>query len=214
MQTLLDPMAAAVILANLLLLACSRLRIGVTLAAFQGVLLSLAPLAMPQAEPTLSLAAFCLTALCVKGLVFPWMLSRTLQRVKVRREIEPLLGYNLSVLAGIAGLVFAVWLRDQLDLAVAEALALPVTAAFMTVITGFLLITIRRKAVTQVIGYLVAENGIFLFGSIVSPHSELWIELSMLLDLFVAIFVMGIAVHNIGREFESINTDRIESLKD
>lgn len=212
MQELLDPMAASVILTNLLLLACSRLQVGVTLAAIQGILLSLAPLALPQAEPNLHLAAFCATALCVKGLFFPWMLSRTLQRVKARREMEPLLGYNLSVLAGIAGLVLAVWLRGQLGLA--DALDLPATAAFMTGITGFLLIIIRRKAITQVIGYLVAENGIFLFGTLLSSHAELWVELSMLLDLFVAIFVMGIAIHNIGQEFASINTDRIESLKD
>lgn len=212
MRELLDPLATSVILANLLLLACSRLRVGVTLAAVQGILLSLAPMALPQAEPNLQLAAFCVTALCVKGLIFPWMLIRTLQRVKARREMEPVLGYNLSVLTGIAGLVLAIWLRGQLGLT--EALALPATAAFMTGITGFLLLIIRRKAITQVIGYLVAENGIFLFGTLVSAHAEIWVELSMLLDLFVAVFVMGIAIHNIGREFSSINTDRIASLKD
>jgi len=89
-----------------------------------------------------------------------------------------------------------------------------VAVAFMTILSGLLLTIIRRKALTQVVGFLTTENGIFLFGTVMVPHSPLLIELTILLDLLVAVFVMGIAVHHINREFQSMDTGLITSLKD
>ena len=72
----------------------------------------------------------------------------------------------------------------------------------------------RRKALTQVIGYLAAENGIFLLGVPLAAQGSVWLELSVLLDVFVAVFVMGIALHHINKTFESIDVGRFCSLRD
>jgi hydrogenase-4 component E len=71
----------------------------------------------------------------------------------------------------------------------------------------------RKKAITQVIGYLVIENGIFLFGSATVSEIPFLIEAGLLLEVFVAIFVMGIAIHQINREFNDIDTDKLNVLK-
>lgn len=214
MSAWLDPLAVAVILANLLLLAVSRVRACIRMAAFQGLLVGLAPLAASRGEAGLHLVFFSLAAMGLKGLGFPWLLVRTLRKVQAKREIEPYVGYNLSVLLGIAALLLSAWLEGVLGLPGSRLSSLAVAAAFMTTLTGLLLIITRKKALTQVIGYLTAENGIFLLGTVMSPQGPLWIELSILLDLLVAVFVMGIAIHNIHSEFHSVDTDLIESLKD
>ncbi len=79
---------------------------------------------------------------------------------------------------------------------------------------GLLLIVSRRKAVMQTLGYLAMENGIYAFGLAFAVEEPLLVEMGVLLDVFVAVFVMGIAIHHISREFDHIDTDRLSTLKD
>jgi hydrogenase-4 component E len=72
----------------------------------------------------------------------------------------------------------------------------------------------RRKAITQVIGYLAMENGIYAFGLATAVRAPLLVELGVLLDIFAAVFVMGIAILHIRREFDHIDTDRLTMLRE
>jgi hydrogenase-4 component E len=94
--------------------------------------------------------------------------------------------------------------------AAAELLA---TSSFATVLTGFIVLTTRMKAITQVLGYLILENGIFIFGLLLLEAMPFLVEVGVLLDLFVAIFVMGIIINHISREFASVSTERLSTLK-
>jgi hydrogenase-4 component E len=80
--------------------------------------------------------------------------------------------------------------------------------------SGFLLLITRRKALTQVLGYLVMENGIFIFAVLLSEAIPLMVEAGILLDLLVGIFVMGIVLNHINQEFSTINTERLTALKE
>ena len=81
-------------------------------------------------------------------------------------------------------------------------------------LTGFLLLTTRRKAITQVVGYLILENGIFVMGLTLLEAMPFLVEIGVLLDLFVGIFVMGIIINHINREFSSLDTARLSALKE
>ena len=83
-----------------------------------------------------------------------------------------------------------------------------------TTLTGLLIIVSRRKALTQVVGYLAMENGIYAFGAALAVKEPLLLEMGVLLDVLVAVFVMGITIHHISREFDHIDTDRLSELKD
>jgi len=72
----------------------------------------------------------------------------------------------------------------------------------------------RRKAITQAIGFLAFENGIYVFGNGLLIENGLVVELGILLDVMVLIFVMGIAVFQISRGFEHIDSDRMRQLGD
>jgi hydrogenase-4 component E len=90
-------------------------------------------------------------------------------------------------------------------------LAIPVGLA--TVLIGLFLITSRRKAVTQVLGYIVVENGIYAIGVALVGGVPLLVELGVLLDVFVAVFIMSIAVHHISREFDHMDVDQLNELR-
>jgi hydrogenase-4 component E len=208
-----DPVLVLTIVTSLAMLTTSRLVTCVRLVVLQGVLVSLMPLALQWGHLAWRTAAFCLLALVVKGLVFPLLLKRTLRRAKVTLEIEPYIGFQTSLILGIAGLLLAMGLESRLHMP-ATMSSMAFSVAFATILSGFILIITRRKAVTQVIGYLAAENGIFLLGAFMAPHTSVIVELCILLDLLVAVFVMGIAIHHISREFHSVDTNLISTIRD
>ena len=89
-----------------------------------------------------------------------------------------------------------------------------VPVAFFSIFAGLFLIVSRKRAVNQVLGFLVLENGIYTFGVGVAARTPLLVEVGVLLDVFVAVFVMGITIFHINREFDHIDTDRLSTLKD
>ncbi len=86
--------------------------------------------------------------------------------------------------------------------------------ALSTLFAGFLLLTTRRKAISQVTGYLILENGIFVFAQLLHEAMPTLVEVGVLLDLLVGIFVMGIVMNHIQREFGSLDTERLSELRD
>jgi len=72
----------------------------------------------------------------------------------------------------------------------------------------------RRKALTQALGYLILENGIYVFGVLLAEAMPFMVEAGVLLDLLVAIFIMGIMVNQISRTFSSLNMQNLSSLRE
>jgi hydrogenase-4 component E len=210
----LDIPLILIVLTNLVLLGTGRLSTCIRTGAAQGVLLGLLPLLALSGGVTLHAVLLALMIVLIKGVAFPLILLRTMRDIQVRREVQPLVGYTPSLLIGIACLFvsLSVSARLPLPVAVASPLALPV--ALSTIFTGFFVIITRKQAITQVIGYLAAENGIYAFGASLTHGGSLLVELAILLDVLVAVFIMGIAIHHIKEEFDSIDMDHLSSLKE
>jgi hydrogenase-4 component E len=164
-------------------------------------------------ELTAHIAVIGLGTIAVKTVVLPWFLTWAIREAAVRREVEPLVGFIASLLLGCVAIA--------LSFAIAARLPLPdprrellVSVSLATVIIGFIVLTTRRKALTQVVGYLMLENGIFLFGLTQTESVPYLLEVGVLLDVFVGVFIMGIVVFHINREFDSLDSARLSELKD
>ncbi len=129
------------------------------------------------------------------------------------REVEPVIGFVPSLLLGSLGTGLSLVFARTLPLAPEHVGSLLVPASLATAFTGFLLLATRRKAITQVVGYLALENGVFVMGLTLVEAMPLLVEIGILLDLVVAIFVMGIIIEHISREFSSIDATRPGSLE-
>jgi hydrogenase-4 component E len=134
--------------------------------------------------------------------------------VDARREMEPLVGYSLSLIIGVALLAGSLATGIRLSLPAQGMPALLVPSAMFTTLTGLFVIVGRRSAIVQALGYLAMENGIAAFGLALAEQEPLLVEMGTLLDAFMAVFVMGITIFHINREFDHIETDRLSSLKD
>ncbi len=214
MTSLLDAVLVFVVLLNLILLGSSRLAGCVRVNALQGMALGFLPLLVAEHGLGIRVVLFALVAFLLRGAIFPWLLLRAIRSSGIRAEVEPLVGYSASILAGIVMVALSFWIASQLVLPWAAVSPLVLPLALATILTGLFLIVGRRKALMQVMGYLVLENGIFIFGVALAREQPLLVEMGVLLDVFVAVFVMGIMIFHISREFDHIDVDQLTSLKD
>jgi len=213
MASLTDPMLVLVMLVNFVVLGTSSMKVTIRAAAAQGAILSVLPLLVEQ-HAGLHAAAMALGAAFVKGLLIPGLLQKAMRDAQIRHEVQPYVGFLPSLFLGAGGTGLALVFAGSLPLAPEHVGTLLVPAALATFMTGFLVLTTRRKAISQVVGYLVLENGIFIFGLLLLDAMPLMVEIGVLLDLFVGIFIMGIILNHIRDEFSSLDTELLAELKD
>lgn len=213
MDTILDLTLMFVLVANIVILGKSRMQAVINLVAAQGALLGLLSLAVREhIEVTAVLVAFAFAAM--KGGVIPFMLLRALRDIQIKREVEPFVGLATSMVLGAVATCFSMLVASQLPLLQAHTTTLLVPAALSTVLCGFIVLVTRYKALSQVIGYLILENGIFIFSMLLVNVMPGIIEFGILLDLFVGIFVVCIIVKHINRAFSSEDTRMMTELKE
>ncbi|HEX5042327.1 MAG TPA: NADH-quinone oxidoreductase subunit K [Candidatus Polarisedimenticolaceae bacterium] len=203
-----------VVLVDLFALAASRLGALIRIVALQGIVLGIVPLLADPHALTARAVLLAGLSLGLKGFVFPILLFRATRDEAVRREVTPYVGYSLSMLVGAVLIGGSFVLGNRLPLPFPAISPLLVPVALSTALIGMFIIVSRRKAATQVLGYLVLENGIFVFGLTLSGKMPWLVEMGVLLDIFIGIFVMGIALHHIHRQFDSIDVDHLTNLRD
>jgi hydrogenase-4 component E len=213
MTSLLSSLVAALLLVNLVALGTSRIGTVVRAVALQGVILGMLALAA-HGELDYRIGVLVVASVGIKGWLIPVILFRALRNVAIKREVEPSLGFLPSLLLGALATVLSVAAANRLPLVETRLAPLLIPASFATIAAGFILITARRKAISQVLGYLVLENGIFVFGLLLVDAMPFLVETGVLLDLLVGIFVLSIIIHHINREFASLDTRRLSLLKE
>ena len=213
MKEFIDPILVLVLLLNFVALGASRMRTLIQAVALQGMLLGVM-IVLAHGTFMIWVAMMAGATVALKGVVIPRMLFHAIREVVIRREVEPIVGFVASLFLGAVGTALALLFSKTLPIAHEHISSLIVPAALSTVLTGFLILTTRSKAITQVVGYLILENGVFIFGLLLMEAIPFMVELGVLLDLFVAIFVMGIIIHKISREFSSVSTHMLSELKE
>jgi len=198
---------------NLLALGTSRLPSLIRIVSVQGMALGVMPLLMESHFDGM-VALVAIGTVGGKGFVIPHLLRRAMRAAHIDREVEPFIGFVPSLLLGAGGTIAAVALAQALPLLPEHAGTLLVSGAGASVLTGFILLIGRAKAISQVCGYLILENGIYLFGLLLIKSTPLMVEAGILLDLTVGIFVIGIIVDRIQRAFDSLDTRKLTVLRE
>jgi len=209
-----DLILVLAMLLNFLVLGSSRLPACIRAVAFQGMLLSILPLLIHHEGLAVHTVTLSVGMLALKGVLFPSVLLRTFRDGSMRGDIEPLIGFTASLLLGALATVVAFVLSTRLPSLPSITSSILVPAAMATLLISLVMLVSRTKALTQVLGYLMLENGIFLFGLTLVQSMPLLVDLGVLLDLFVGVFVMGIVIYHINREFDHIDTYHLTTLKD
>ncbi len=213
-QQLLDSCAALLLLLSFAMLSQRRLVSLVNLYAVQGAVLAAATLllAWRTGEDHLYLSA-ALT-LVLKVAFLPWLLHRLIRRLEVYWDTESLLNVSGTMILGLLVVVFSFALAQPITLLASTATRSAIGIAVSVVLLAFLMMITRRKAMSQVLGFLSMENGVFFGAMSASYGMPMVVELGVALDVLVAVLVLGVFFFQIREQFDSLDLHHLETLKE
>jgi len=211
---LLNVLAAGLLLLSFSMLAQRRIVTLVNLLATQGALLCAATLllAWRTGEGHLYLSAILTLALKVVGM--PWLLHRLIGRLGVYWDTESLINPSVTMLIGLAVVIFSFGLAQPISALASTATRSTIGIAIAVILLAFLTMITRRKAMSQVVGFLSMENGLF-FGAMSTTYGmPMVVELGVALDVLVAMLVLGVFFFQIREQFDSLDLHHLETLKE
>jgi len=213
MNNIFDGILVMILALNLLALGSRSILSVIRIIAFQGFLLGFLPLVMHTGIVIPQIVA-SIAAIAIKGSLIPIVMIRAMENARIKREVEPLVGFVPSIILGaiVTGCVFL--LCNQLLAGGRGFERMIIPSSITTVLVGFILLITRYKAITQVMGYLVLENGIYIFSLLLLEAIPVVVEMGMLLDLLVSVFIISIITNHINTAFSSLDTRQLTSLRE
>ena len=205
-------LAGSMVLVSFMLLYQDRMRGLLNALALQALLLALAIAwqAWMQGAPHLFVSAAI--ALVFKAMVVPAALWRIVQRLGVAREIEPVVGIGLTMLAGLAVTALAITVTLPVT-AGADMLAREdIAFALAIVLLGLLLMITRRNAVTQIVGFTSLENGLILAAA-GAKGMPFVVEISVAFSVLVAFIVFGVFLFRIRERFDTVDATALDRFR-
>ncbi len=208
-----DTALVLVLLSVLVAFGAGRLPALIKVVALQGIVVSLIPLALDH-KMGAGGVAFTVATLLIRGIVIPGAIMLAIKRVAIRREVEPIVGPHVSLLAALGLLVAAFYVRGRIDLPLVGRSALMLPTAITLLVAGMFLLMSRRNAIAMILGYIMMENGIYLGGTTFSVRAHHIVELGILLDVLAGVMLMAIILQNIKRTLDDVDTSLLRTLKD
>ena len=179
-----------------------------------GLLLAALPILVELPSPSLRSTIFAIAIAVLKGGLIPSMLLKAIKEAQEYRELNPLVSHTLSILIASLAFIAALVVSQQMPWPGELTSHLIVPVAFFSLFIGIFLIVSRSQALSQVIGYLQLEFGLFIFGMSHPYEHSFLVETAVLLDILIAVLVMGVAIRHINKELKHTDTRQLSVLRD
>jgi hydrogenase-4 component E len=186
----------------------------ITLLTVQGLTLTgIAVLLATQRQSREALAVAVGVGVLKAGII-PWMLRRVHARVPDARETRPLVNVSASLLAA-AGLTLLAYAAAKPLVALAQSASAHATpVGFAVVLLGFFLAATRQRAISQIIGVLLIDNGIAAVAFLATGGVPLIVELGVSADLLLAVLVLQLLTSRLHATFGPTDLDELRELHD
>ncbi len=206
--------ASMVLFTSFAMLAQSRIVPLIHLFAWQGALLSIttALVALVSDHPHLYVSAAI--TLVLKAFLIPWMLHRLAVRLNIHHEVETLRYPSLLLIAGGALVVFSYSVVAPVVQLSTLTTRNTIAVSQAVVLLGMLLMIFRKKAITQVIGFMSIENGLFFAAVVATYGMPMVVELGIAFDVLVAAVLFGVFFFQMRESIDSLDVDRLNRLRE
>lgn len=194
--------------------ATSRIKAYINALAVQGFLLFLICYFSIERTHFLNFVFLSAETFFVKMLLIPLFLKKIFKRSEIYRDSEPYIPNFYSLITASLILFSGFILSNVLGHLFHDVTAIYFGVSISTIIISLFFITTRKKILTGVIGYIMMENGIFLLSLSVEKEMSIIVNMGVLLDIFIAVFILGLLVRRIGIVFEESNLSSLSGLKD
>ena len=191
----------------------SRVRTYVTVLRIQGILLSIIIVIPFIYHFSIFGIILPVTILLIKVYLIPRYINKIILDLDIKRMIVPTIQQFSFLLLVIVSMTI-IFIVSHILSQSTELNVIPFASGFSAILIGIYIIMFRKKLIIHVVGFLILENGIFLFGTSVASELPVMIEVGMLLDVFVVVFLMGIAINNISTTLSGFDVTALGRLKD
>lgn len=207
-------LAALILLTAFGMLVQRRMYGLIHLFAWQGLFLSVSTAIVGFVANRHHLYISSVLTLSLKVVLLPYILHVLIQKLKVHKEIETIVNVPAVMLMGIALVIFSYHLTAPIRELSTFVTRSTLAVALATVMLGLLMMITRRHAVTQIIGFLAMENGLFFAATSATYGMPLVVELGVALDILIAAFIFGIFFFHIHTTFDSLDVEQMARLKE
>ena len=191
------------------------LRSQVMFLAAQGWILALLVLLLGVDQGSVELAGVAVLVLAFKGVALPAVLRRTLAAEGLSaREALPLLNTTASLIVTALLTTLAYLVSRPLSALGAGPAVAAVPIGVALVLYGFLLVATRRHAVSQLLGFLMLDNGIATVAFLTSGGVPLVVELGVSLDVLLVVLILQVLTGRIRSEHGDMDLDDLRELRD
>ena len=211
---LIDAAAGAALVAAVLTLWRRSLVATVRILGGQGVLVAVTGIVIGIQHSETEAIAFGIVALILKGLMIPLVLLRVVRGGPETREVEPLVNTSVSLVAAAVLISLAFAVTDGIVALAPSAESRAIPFGFAITLVGFFALVTRRKAISQIVGFLLLENGIALVAVLAAPGGSLLVEFGVALDVLLAVLVLQVLVARMRSKFGALDLDLLRELHD
>jgi len=212
----IEILAATILVTTFLIVSSRSLMFYVRLFAIQSFLLGLVALLVAVGFGETHILIAAILTIVVKAIVIPFALAKVIDKIKVHKEID----FTINITTSLLLCALLVILADSVAKPILEAQrvsdlavfkVLPISIAVMLI--GLFIMIARKQAVSQIVGLLTMENGVFLSGLSITYGMPLIVEVGIFFDIFVAVLILGVFVFRINQTFDTINIDTFRRLR-
>lgn len=207
-------LAALVLVTSFALLAQSRVVATIHIFAWQGALLAVttALVAGATGHPHLYISA--VLTLILKAGFIPWLLVRQARALGILRDFDAVIRPGLILLAAGAVVIFCYNVALPIERIAHSITRDAIALSLAVVMLGMLMLVTRRKAITQVVGFMALENGLFFAAVTATQGMPMVVELGVAFDVLVAAIIFGIFFFHIRDSIESLDVDQLNRLSE
>jgi hydrogenase-4 component E len=211
---LIDLFAAGLLLISFAMLSSRRTQQLVTLFAWQGTILFASTFLVAYTSGLREVYYSATLTLLLKVILLPWILNRLIRQLKAEWDTELLVNIPVTMLLGLVLVIFAFGLAQPISTLATTVTRNTLGIALAVILLAFLMMITRRKAITQVIGFLAMENGLFFAATSATYGMPMVIELGIALDVLVGVLILGVFFFQIREQFDSLDLHHLERLKE
>jgi hydrogenase-4 component E len=217
MDSYLDILSALILLSSFVLVSNKRIKSYIKTFRIQSVLIALTAGIMGlyslAEEGSFDILVVCVIIILLKVIYIPRLLHKTYGNVEYQVEKDFFLNIPLLILICCGLVVFAYFSVSDIGSLSSDHINLQVVNSFSVILIGLFFMISRKKALGQMIGFLVIENGIFVTAMFSTHGMPFIVDIGIFIDMITAILIMGIMVVQINEKFESININKLRNLK-
>lgn len=201
-------------LTMLYLAATSRIVAHIRILIVQGVLLFLISCCGAEHSNLFNLIFLAVETLVVKSIVIPWFLYKVLKQTHSNRDVAANIPHFYCLVVSSIVLLAGFLVSNYFISSVKMISPIYFGVSASTIIISLWLITIKHKIISNVIEFITMENGIFLLSLSVAKEMPMLVNLGVLLDVFIAVYILGLFVNEINKEFKDLEVSNLSDLKD